>query len=192
MRSDRPIAALYVQVPGAYTGLPGVDPWGEARDARRYTGPHPVVAHPPCARWGRYWHGSPSKSHQFALGDDGGCFEAALEAVRRWGGVLEHPSTSLAFKYYGITATPPAGGGWVSVDDRGGFMAQVDQGHYGHVAPKPTWLYVVGRGRPELRWGPSEAAGRVEKMSKIGRAATPPEFRDLLVGIARTPEPLTW
>lgn len=71
-------------------------------------------------------------------------------------------------------------------------MAQVDQGHYGHVAPKPTWLYVVGRGRPELRWGPSEATGRVEKMSKTSRAATPPEFRDLLVGIARTPEPLTW
>jgi hypothetical protein len=52
------IAALYVETDGAYFGLPGVDPWDEARDARKYAGPHPVVAHPPCQRWGRFWHGS--------------------------------------------------------------------------------------------------------------------------------------
>ena len=45
------IAALYVQEGGCYFGLEGVDPWDEARDARRYAGPHPVVAHPPCGRW---------------------------------------------------------------------------------------------------------------------------------------------
>lgn len=47
------IAALYVETDGAYFGLPGVDPWDEARDARKYAGPHPVVAHPPCQRWGK-------------------------------------------------------------------------------------------------------------------------------------------
>ena len=46
------IAALYVQTGGAYYGLPDVDPWDEARDARLYAGPHPVVAHPPCGQWG--------------------------------------------------------------------------------------------------------------------------------------------
>jgi hypothetical protein len=46
------IAALYVETDGAYFGVPGVDPWDEARDARRYAGPHPIVAHPPCQRWG--------------------------------------------------------------------------------------------------------------------------------------------
>lgn len=44
------IAALFVQTNGAYFGLPDVDPWDEARDARKYSGPHPVVAHPPCSK----------------------------------------------------------------------------------------------------------------------------------------------
>ena len=44
------IAALYVQRGGVYFDLAGVDPWDEQRDARRYAGPWPVVAHPPCAR----------------------------------------------------------------------------------------------------------------------------------------------
>lgn len=51
------IAALYVETDGPYFGLDGVDPWDIRRDARLYTGPHPVVAHPPCARWGRYAKG---------------------------------------------------------------------------------------------------------------------------------------
>ena len=46
------IAALYVEKNGAYYGLDGVDPWDEERDARKYAGPWPVVAHPPCQRWG--------------------------------------------------------------------------------------------------------------------------------------------
>ncbi len=46
------IAALYVQEDGCYAGLAGVDPWPEVRDARKYAGPHPVAAHPPCQRWG--------------------------------------------------------------------------------------------------------------------------------------------
>lgn len=90
------IAALYVETGGCYFGLPGVDPWDVTRDARNYAGQHPVVAHPPCQRWGRFWHGSTRKPHQFKLGDDGGCFAAALAAVRKFGGVLEHPADSHA------------------------------------------------------------------------------------------------
>jgi hypothetical protein len=100
------IAALYVEPNGAYYGLPGVDPWDQARDARQYAGPWPVVAHPPCERWGRFWHGSPRKPHQFKLGDDGGCFKHAIECVLVWGGVLEHPADSKAFAFYGLNAPP--------------------------------------------------------------------------------------
>lgn len=55
------IAALFVETDGCYFGLDGVDPWDILRDAREYRGPHPVVAHPPCQRWGRFWHGSTRK-----------------------------------------------------------------------------------------------------------------------------------
>ena len=47
--TDRTIAALFVEENGCYYGLDGVEPWGVSRDARKYDGPFPVVAHPPCA-----------------------------------------------------------------------------------------------------------------------------------------------
>lgn len=199
------IAALYVEAGGIYAGLPDVEPWDVARDARRYAGPHPVVAHPPCERWGRFWHGSPRKPHRFALGDDGGCFAAALAAVRRWGGVLEHPADSLAWAAHGLFP-PPRCCGWHSADFDGGWTCYVEQGHYGHAARKATWLYAHGVALPSLRWGASPQrlhAGLVERygyayarrkgvVSNIGgkrkkeiRNATPVAFRDLLLSIAR-------
>jgi hypothetical protein len=78
---------------GVYFGLPDVDPWDEARDARLYAGPWPVVAHPPCSRWCQY-AGLVQARYGYRKGDDGGTFEAALGAVRTWGGVLEHPAFS--------------------------------------------------------------------------------------------------
>lgn len=200
------IAALYVQTDGAYYGLPGVDPWDEKRDARRYAGPHPVVAHPPCQRWGRFWHGSTRKPHQYRKGDDGGCFAAALHAVRLYGGVLEHPKDSHAWRWFGL-AQPPQSGGWIKADAVGGWTCCVYQGHYGHFSGKPTWLYAHGVELPSLQWGPCEQrihpralelhgyekARRIGMMAMVGgkdktkiRNATPEPFRDLLIRIART------
>jgi hypothetical protein len=201
------IAALYVASGGCYFGLPDVDPWDESRDARTYAGPHPVVAHPPCQRWGKFWHGSTRKPHQHTLGDDGGCFAAALASVRRWGGVLERPQDSHAWAAYGL-AKPPRAGGWVKADDFGGQTCRVEQGFYGHFSNKPTWLYAVSAAPlPELRWGDGEQrvhptalakhgyakARRIGMMAMIGgkdktriREATMPEFRDVLIEIART------
>ena len=196
------IAALYVQADGVYAGMPEVDTWPEDRDARRYDGPHPVVAHPPCARWGKYWHGGPSRPHTEKLGDDGGCFAAALAAVRRWGGVLEHPAYSHAWLAHGLPWPPVEG--W-QMDVYGGWCCQVEQGAYGHKARKATWLYTVGvRDLPSLRWGAAPGdflpfdgwyhrqkdharavkTGQLQRLSHKDRAATPPEFRDLLLSIA--------
>lgn len=198
------IAALYVEKDGCYFGLPDVEPWDADRDARRYVGRRPVVAHPPCERWGRFWHGSTRKPHQFELGADGGCFEAALNSVRRWGGVLEHPADSRAWAAFGLTA-PPRSGGWISADGLGGHTCYVEQGHYGHFARKGTWLYAYVETPPELRWGLGEQrlhpravelhgyekARRIGMMAMVGgkdktriRNATPLEFRDTLMAIA--------
>ncbi len=198
------IAALYVEAGGCYAGIAGVDPWDEARDARTYAGPHPVVAHPPCQRWGRFWHGSTRKPHQFRLGEDAGCFAAALTSVRNYGGVLEHPKDSRAWTYFGLL-TPPPTGGWIMADGFGGWTCCVDQGRYGHFANKPTWLYAVGTGAPSLLWGAGRQrlhpravelhgyakARRIGMMAMVGgkdktriRNATPVEFRDLLLSIA--------
>jgi len=161
------VAALYVETDGAYFGLPGVEAWDEARDARLYAGPWPVVAHPPCQRWGRYWHGAPNKPHQYKLGDDGGCFEAALSAVRQWGGVLEHPPHSRAWAAFDL-AEPPAAGGSVSADFQGGWTCHVEQGHYGHISRKATWLYAVGVELPSLSWAAGEQRIHPVALAKHG------------------------
>jgi hypothetical protein len=204
------IAALYVETNGCYFGLEGVDPWDEARDARLYPGPHPVVAHPPCPRWGKFWAGQPLAIKRTGVrkvkGDDGGCFAAALSAVRQFGGVLEHPEGSHAWAHFGL-ARPPREGGWISADFEGGWTCCVEQGRYGHYARKPTWLYVVGCDLPSLDWGkgkprldPAVVARmglkRAQRLGEVGargggtdsapRIGTPPAFRDLLLSIART------
>jgi hypothetical protein len=150
------VAALYVDPKGVYANLPDVEVWDEARDARKYAGPHPVVAHPPCARWCRL-AGLVQKRWGYKKGDDGGTFAAALEAVRTFGGVLEHPAYSDAFKTHGIA--PPVGGGWQRTLC-GGWVCHVEQWHYGHKAKKATWLYAFGIDPPSMNWGrtPDNAA----------------------------------
>lgn len=203
------IAALYVETDGCYYGLDGVDPWDEARDARKYAGPWPVVAHPPCQRWGRFWHGSTLKPHQFKLGDDGGCFEAALAAVMDWGGVLEHPADSHAWRHHGLTP-PKRHAGWSLTGIDNIWTCYVEQGHYGHMSRKPTWLLAKGVDLPELDWSRGKQrlhpvalerygyakARRIGMTAMIGgknktqiRNATPEAFRDVLIGIARTASP---
>lgn len=198
------IAALYVEPQGCYSNLPGVDPWPKARDARQYDGPHPVVAHPPCERWGRYWGGAPMTFPRLVKGDDGGCFAAALAATRCFGGVIEHPEASHAWSAFRLTA-PPRSGGWIVADFEGGWTCCVEQGHYGHAARKATWLYAHGVELPSLKWGTSGQrlrldegfhsaeerrravrTGRCQRLSRNQRNATPIPFRDLMLSIAAT------
>jgi hypothetical protein len=200
------ISALYVEIDGCYYGLPDVDPWDKQRDARLYAGPWPVVAHPPCERWGRYWGGGPNVRVKRVKGDDGGCFASALASVRAWGGVLEHPCDSAAWLAHELRR-PPRTGGWFAADFQGGWCCCVCQGHYGHPAQKATWLYAHGCELPSLRWGPCSGKVRLEegfsstaerralraqgvppikRLSTSERMDTPTEFRDLLLGMART------
>lgn len=194
------VAALFVDPRGSYAGLPDVDLWDEARDARLYAGPWPVVAHPPCSRWCRL-AGLVEARWGHKRGEDGGCFAAALAAVRRWGGVLEHPAYSDAWAAHGINP-PVRGGGWTVADFVGGWTCHVEQGHYGHPAKKATWLYAVGCDLPSLNWSvslDSESKALVswcgnktkshDTRPRVGGKAaskTPQAFRDILIAMARS------
>lgn len=189
------VAALYVDSRGCYAGLANVDAWGKDRDARLYQGPHPVVAHPPCQLWGRFAHVNFKRwgGEHNRPGNDGGCFAAALAAVRAYGGVLEHPAFSDAWKAYGLPR--PKKSGWAQVGDD--FVCEVWQSAYGHQARKRTWLLYCGASAPaELRWDRLDGTHQIgfhdqrgkdrNKPTISGRAAsaTPVEFRDELIKLA--------
>lgn len=124
-------------------------------------------------------------------GNDGGCFASALAAVRRWGGVLEHPASSNAWAAHGLPE--PVGVGWSREMFGPGWVCEVWQRAYGHRARKRTWLYAVTDGAPpELDWTrePGEAqVGWFDRakptLGKTEAKATPPAFRDALLNIAR-------
>lgn len=188
------IAALYVERGGVYYGLPNVDPWGPPRDARNYEGPYPVVAHPPCSSWCQLAHIN-QKRWGAMVGDDGGCFEHALWAVREFGGVLEHPAFSYAWPEFELTRPPPNVGWTKSID--GGWTCQVSQGAYGHAARKLTWLYYHGDAPPHsMRWDTPAPTAQIShcanhgdsplpRISKKLASRSPLEFRDALLRLAQ-------
>jgi len=180
----RTVAALYVDPRGPYPAMPGVDCWDETRDARLYDGPHPIVAHPPCGPWSRLRYFCRHQLPELGI--------RAVEQVRQWGGVLEHPQASRLFAHCDL----PVPGGFP--DAIGGWSAELDQVSWGHRARKRTWLYVVGV-RPSdvaiLRGGtPTHCVNSrkrntpLKELSAQGRRRTPPAFAEFLVGIARRAE----
>ena len=192
------IAALYVETNGCYFGLPDVDPWDIHRDARKYDGPHTVVAHPPCARWCQM-AGLVESMGGRKIGEDDGCFAAALASVRKWGGVLEHPAFTLAWPRFQLMEPPSRGWARMMTGER---VCEVAQSAYGHKCRKLTWLLYVGDAPPPiLDWRQPEGThitvtNRMRgdgslwvsdkpAIKKSERSSTPIEFRDLLISIAR-------
>ncbi len=187
MRSD--VAALYVDPKGVYPKLLAEGHWyDEARDARTYAGPWPVVAHPPCGPWAAYAHLC-KQDPQLAV--------SALCQVRMWGGVLEHPSKS---RLWGAPGTNMPGPGELP-DAWGGLTFEVDQLDWGHACRKVTWIYCVGvplQGAVRLRGpnhgkSPSHVMGRDRRMAQQSslpeasheiRRRTPPAFAEWLLELA--------
>ncbi len=200
------IAALYVDPNGVYANRPDVEVWDEARDARTYAGPWPVVAHPPCQRWCRFAKGV-EKVHGYKVGDDDGCFLSALTNVCRYGGVLEHPAGSLAWDWFELPK-PRSTAGWThSLFDDEGASCYIEQGRYGNPMRKATWLYAVGVDLPKLNWGRriDSEAGEYKWGSKLYKPAsnhdrpridsqhsvTTPEFAEVLLDMARSASTVT-
>jgi hypothetical protein len=185
------IAALYVERGGPYFDRADVDPWDRERDATKYAGPYPIVAHPPCGPWGSLKHLYRGNEHELA--------PLAVEQVRAWCGVLEHPAQSQLWAHLLL----PVPGG---LPDRfGGYSLEVSQVDWGHPARKRTWLYIVGVPRGALTFPPprepthwiSGGRGQTGKKAKTTpvppgikvcsaqqRRRTPPAFADWLIGLA--------
>lgn len=195
------VAALYVDTArGPYGAIEGVECWGQAtrngsqadlfaasRDARSYSGPHPIIAHPPCGPWGRFWWNY--------KGGEGAkeCGPRAIEQVRRFGGVVEHPSESGLWKALGL----PLPGD--EQDSHGGRTVEVQQCDWGHPARKRTWLYMVGVGDLPSTPPPGEPSmvmvrllrndNDLPEVPKRVRHLTPPAFAEWLVACARLARP---
>jgi hypothetical protein len=176
------VAVLYCDPRGPYPSLADrdeLDVWdneadenGEHRnDARLYWGPHPVVAHPPCGAW--------SQHRKLYRGNDADCGPRAVQQVRAFGGVLEHPAGSRLWDACGLPLPgEPA-------DCYGGYTIEVSQVEWGHVARKRTWLYLVGvrlgvshlpppfPGREPTHW----CSGRRQKGGKASKATVPPGIK---------------
>jgi hypothetical protein len=123
----------------------------------------------------------------------------AVEQVRRFGGVLEHPADSMLWKACAMPRPGELPDAW------GGITIAVEQWRWGHRAIKPTWLYVVGAESippiPDAP-GPRPAGGNMrsvggdtsrrsmtERLPKTQRHLTPPAFAKWLVLLASSCRP---
>jgi hypothetical protein len=172
------VAALYIDPRGPYPALLGPELcWDEARDARTYAGPWPVVAHPPCGPWGRL--------RRFCTKQLASLGPVAVFQVREFGGVLEHPRDSSLWSHCRLPRPGEFPDAW------GGRTVQVDQVRWGHVAQKATWLYLVGvhaLGASPPHREPTHVVAsslrRLPEMLKRERHITPPAFASWLISLA--------
>jgi hypothetical protein len=125
------VAVLFARADSVYKTLPDCDVWDIERDALRWPGGAPVVAHPPCRAWGRLSHMAKPRAGEKQLAI------WAVGQVRRFGGVLEHPRGSRLWAEMNL---PRPG----QFDSFGGFTIGISQHWWGHRAEKLTLLYVVG------------------------------------------------
>jgi hypothetical protein len=169
------VAVLFARKNSVYKKLPDLDVYDIVRDARTYAHAAPVIAHPPCRGWGRLRTFAKPRNDELDLA------YYAVDQVRRCGGVLEHPAYSALWK---AAELPNPGEGY---DKFGGWSFAIDQSWFGHRAPKPTWLYIVGLKSSDLPIVPfhlGTATGRIETMGQAEREHTPLHLAHWLVQLA--------
>jgi len=186
------VTVLFVRKNSIYHKL-DCDPWDQARNALNWPGGNPIVAHPPCGQW--------SRLRQFAKKNPAEKELApwAITQVRRWGGVLEHPSGSDLWRHMGMAKT-------TTPDQYGGYTLHVDQFWWGHKARKKTLLYIVGCRLADLPPLPLNFSAithhvstslrghrkyhSMKELSKAAREATPIDFAKWLLKVASKCQPL--
>ena len=178
-RSD--VVALFVEPDGVYPSL--LEDWYDAsRDAFSYEGSTAAVCHPPCDGWGAYAT-MPLRLRAGKGAGDYGEFKFSLDTVRRVGGLIEHPARSKAFQAFGLGIPRRS----ISLSDDGiGYIAEFDQGMYGHRCPKPTWIYFVVSSvdRVKIDFRRSFAVERIQRTQYGKRQYTPVLAASLFIEIA--------
>jgi hypothetical protein len=188
------VAVLFARSDSVYKTMPDCDVWDIERDARKWPGGCPVVAHPPCRAWGQLAHMAKPRPDEKDLA------RWAVGQVRQWGGVLEHPKKS---RLWGDQSLPAPG----TRDEFGGFTLPIFQQWWGHRAEKATLLYIVGIEPFELPTIPfvmgsashtiSSKNSRLERnhpryrpeVTKAEREHTPRELAAWLVDVASMCQP---
>lgn len=129
--SCSPVAVLFARVDSIYKTMGGCDVWDIERDALNWRGGSPGVHHPPCRAWGRLRTFAKPRPGERELALWSVCM------VRIWGGVIEHPASSLLWPTAGLPE-PGQRDGW------GGWTLAAPQMWWGHRAEKASRFYVVG------------------------------------------------
>ena len=164
------VAALFVRKVNHYAAL-GCDVYDADRDALTWAGGVPGVYHPPCRAWGQLSHMAKPRPGEKELS------LWAMQKVRQFGGVLEHPFASRLWRESSCL-------GFGIRDQFGGLLVPVYQSFWGHRAPKKTCLYIVGP-VPEIPYMPVHATSTVERMGRPERERTPILFAAWLVELAK-------
>ena len=179
------VAVLFARADSIYKTMPQCDVWDAERDALKWPGGSPVVAHPPCRLWGNLRHmafRAPPEEKELA--------RWAVKMVRQYGGVVEHPRRSQLWPELGL---PLPGCG---KDEFGGWTLGIQQKEFGHRAPKETLLYIVGiepanipsipldMSYPTHRIGNSRTTRHIPEVSKSEREHTPEALARWLVELA--------
>jgi hypothetical protein len=126
------VTVLFCQKNSIYKRM-GCNVYDEDRNSLSWMGSEPAIYHPPCRLWSKLKHLSTADPIEKYLA------LWAVNKVRSYGGILEHPAYSSLFNFMNL---PKPGN-----TDEYGFTIEIDQFNYGHLARKKTWLYICGADR---------------------------------------------
>lgn len=185
---DKTVPVLFARKNSIYNQIPCCDVWDISRDAMTWPGGRPLIAHPPCAQWGRL-RGLAKNSQvekNYAI--------HAVDLIRKYGGVLEHPAGSILWKDENISL-PRIG----HYDAFGGYTIAMPQYWFGHKAMKHTWFYILGckpEDLPEIPLkisNPQYVVSSVKRkerkdkkeLSRCGRESTPLSLAQWLVEVIK-------
>lgn len=165
------IPVLFVDENSLYKNYSIFDAYDHSRDALTFYDRCPIICHPPCRLFSRlrsFSNASPSEKKLAFF---------ALDRIRMFGGILEHPRSSTLWTSGNFNLDG-------SVDQYGGFLRSVNLSWFGYPAQKKTMLYFVGISPVQLPSFPlslsapsfsigSSKNNRLKEISKNARSQTP-------------------